>query len=72
VVAFEEVARIAAVDTGAVKQLARARPGEGRRPPPPPVFRYDRLDSSGSRVQAADMAPFAGPSRVPTRGGRSG
>jgi len=72
VVAFEEVPRIAAVDTGAVKQLPRARPGEGRRPPPPPVFRYDRLDGSGTRVQAADMAPFAGPSRVPTRGGRSG
>jgi ribonuclease J len=74
IVAREALPRIAAAETGLVKQLPRAKPGEGRRPSPPPaVYRYDRLDDHGAQVTAANIAPCLGPTRRPGRsaGGRA-
>lgn len=65
IVGREELARIGAAETGALKQLPRARPGEGRRPPPPAIHRYDRLDASGTQVLARDVAAYDGPVRPP-------
>jgi ribonuclease J len=60
----EEIPRIGAIETGNVKQLPRARPGEGRRPAPPAVYRYDRLDEKGQSVIARDVDPHHGPARA--------
>lgn len=70
VVGQESLPRIGASESGLLKQLPRARKGEGRRPsPPPPIYRYDRLDDHGERVKARNIAPFHGPARL--AGGRS-
>ena len=65
----EDLPRIGAAETGRVKQLPRAKPGEGRRPAPPPVYRYDRLDQQGGQIVAQDIAPYRGPTRLPARAG---
>jgi ribonuclease J len=54
IVGRESLSRIGAIETGEAKQLPRARPGEGRRPRPPAIYRYDRLD----------VAPYDGPVRA--------
>jgi hypothetical protein len=64
VVGRESLSRIGAIETGELKQLPRARPGEGRRPRPPAVFRYDRLDETGRTLQSRDLAPYEGPVRA--------
>lgn len=64
VVGRERLPRIAASESGLLKQLPRARKGEGRRPsPPPPIYRYDRLDDLGERVKGRNIAPYHGPAR---------
>ena len=67
IVGTESLARIAAAETGQLKQLPRAKAGEGRRPPPPPIHRYDRLDERGEKMKARDVSPYAGPVRRPPR-----
>lgn len=64
VVGRDSLARIGATETGDLKQLPRARPGEGRRPRPPAVYRYDRLDETGEKLQSRDLAPYKGPVRA--------
>jgi ribonuclease J len=64
IVGKERLGRIGAIESGESKQLPRARPGEGRRPPPPAIHRYDRLDDTGTTMQARDVAPYGGPVRA--------
>jgi mRNA degradation ribonuclease J1/J2 len=65
VVAREDLSRIGAAETGEVKQLPRARPGEGRRPRPPAVYRYDRLDAQGETLLKRNIDGYDGPARTP-------
>jgi ribonuclease J len=65
IVGREDLPRIGARETGDVKQLPRAKPGEGRRPRPPAIYRYDQLDSTGERIQSRNIEPYAGPARTP-------
>ena len=73
IVGTEKLPRIAAIETGDVKQLPRARPGEGRRPPAPAIYRYDRLDEQGQAVLSRNIDAYDGPSRAArsTQAGRS-
>ena len=64
IVGRESLARIGAFETGELKQLPRARPGEGCRPHPPAIYRYDRLDETGATLQSRDVAPYDGPVRA--------
>jgi len=64
IVGKESLSRIGAIETGELKQLPRARPGEGRRPRPPATHRYDRLDEKGEVLQSRDIAPYDGPLRA--------
>src|SRR5579859_5872124 len=65
IVGREELPRIGARETGDLKQLPRARPGEGRRPRPPAIYRYDRLDSTGESVVSRNIDTYDGPARTP-------
>jgi ribonuclease J len=67
VVETQPLPRIAAAETGLMKKLPRAKAGEGRRPPPPPVFRFDRMDERGGKVEARDVAPYGGATRHPAK-----
>ena len=61
----EALPRIGARETGDTKQLPRAKPGEGRRPRPPAIYRYDRLDQAGEAVLSRDVESYDGPARTP-------
>ena len=67
IIGREDLTRIGAAETGRLKQLPRAKPGEGRRPPPPAIHRYDRLDEAGEKVLSHDVAAYDGPARPPRR-----
>lgn len=64
IVGRDSLSRIGAFETEEQKQLPRARPGEGRRPRPPTIYRYDRLDETGETLQSRDVAPYDGPVRA--------
>jgi hypothetical protein len=63
IVDAEDLPRIGARASGDLKQLPRARPGEGRRPPPPVIYRYDRLDSAGESILSRNIDAYDGPAR---------
>jgi len=65
IVGREDLPRIGAKETGDLKQLPRARPGEGRRPNPPAIYRYDRLDSAGETLLSRNVDAYHGPARAP-------
>jgi len=65
IVGREDLPRIGAHETGDLKQLPRARPGEGRRPRPPAIYRYDRLDAAGEALLSRNVDAYHGPARAP-------
>lgn len=64
IVGNEELPRIGARETGETKHLPRARPGEGRRPRPPAIYRYDRLDAAGESTLSYNVDAYDGPARA--------
>jgi len=71
IVGREAPARIGAIETAEIKQLPRARPGEGRRTHPASVYRYDRLDETGDTVLSRNVDAFDGPIRAARAGAAS-
>jgi ribonuclease J len=65
IVGREALPRIGAQETGDLKKLPRAKPGEGRRPRPPAIYRYDQLDSTGEKVRSRNIDAYDGPARAP-------
>jgi hypothetical protein len=65
IIGREDLPRIGAQETGEFKQLPRARPGEGRRPNPPAIYRYDRLDAAGEALLSRNVDGYHGPARTP-------
>lgn len=67
IVGRQRMERIAAAETGLVKQLPRARPGQGKNPPAPAIYRYDRMDDTDQRIKSRNTAPYRGPARLAGR-----